>query len=118
TLSLSLHPYFMLLPSASSSHHRHLHSSPHDALPIYLNVEPVHSPDVPGLRVVPKPVIQADPALKVRHQIVVRDLEAIHGQPWDRSEEHTSELQSRENLVCRLLLEKKKKRGTNNAIFI
>src|SRR5436309_9821253 len=28
-----------------------------------------------------------------------------------RSEEHTSELQSRENLVCRLLLEKKKKRG-------
>src|SRR6266511_6094986 len=28
----------------------------------------------------------------------------------DRSEEHTSELQSRENLVCRLLLEKKKKK--------
>src|SRR5690606_19010397 len=31
-----------------------------------------------------------------------------HGQ---RSEEHTSELQSREKLVCRLLLEKKKKRS-------
>src|SRR5690606_40023315 len=30
----------------------------------------------------------------------------------NRSEEHTSELQSRENLVCRLLLEKKKKRAT------
>src|SRR5690606_40680058 len=29
------------------------------------------------------------------------------GAPPDRSEEHTSELQSRENLVCRLLLEKK-----------
>src|SRR5690606_41261533 len=28
----------------------------------------------------------------------------------DRSEEHTSELQSRENLVCRLLLEKKNKK--------
>src|SRR5690606_42019465 len=28
---------------------------------------------------------------------------------FERSEEHTSELQSRENLVCRLLLEKKKK---------
>src|SRR3712207_8418863 len=27
---------------------------------------------------------------------------------WDRSEEHTSELQSRQYLVCRLLLEKKK----------
>src|SRR5690606_41852235 len=30
-----------------------------------------------------------------------------------RSEEHTSELQSRENLVCRLLLEKKKTRPLN-----
>src|SRR5947209_16060209 len=30
------------------------------------------------------------------------------GQPLDRSEEHTSELQSRQYLVCRLLLEKKK----------
>src|SRR5690606_40711874 len=29
-----------------------------------------------------------------------------------RSEEHTSELQSRENLVCRLLLEKKKAHAT------
>src|SRR2546427_9476065 len=29
-----------------------------------------------------------------------------------RSEEHTSELQSQSNLVCRLLLEKKKKRTT------
>src|SRR5215203_7540754 len=28
---------------------------------------------------------------------------------WPRSEEHTSELQSRQYLVCRLLLEKKKK---------
>src|SRR5690606_41032892 len=31
-----------------------------------------------------------------------------------RSEEHTSELQSRENLVCRLLLEKKKKKTHTN----
>src|SRR5437868_15226227 len=31
-----------------------------------------------------------------------------------RSEEHTSELQSRFDLVCRLLLEKKKKREANN----
>src|SRR2546427_6698861 len=37
----------------------------------------------------------------------------------DRSEEHTSELQSQSNLVCRLLLEKKKKNNkskiTNNS---
>src|SRR2546430_11992791 len=30
-----------------------------------------------------------------------------------RSEEHTSELQSQSNLVCRLLLEKKKPKNTN-----
>src|SRR5690606_15451983 len=33
--------------------------------------------------------------------------------PTSRSEEHTSELQSRENLVCRLLLEKKKASTTH-----
>src|SRR2546430_5134818 len=32
-----------------------------------------------------------------------------------RSEEHTSELQSQSNLVCRLLLEKKKKTETNSS---
>src|SRR2546427_2799567 len=32
-----------------------------------------------------------------------------------RSEEHTSELQSQSNLVCRLLLEKKKKTNTTNS---
>src|SRR2546421_6098368 len=32
----------------------------------------------------------------------------------NRSEEHTSELQSRSDLVCRLLLEKKKKKKKNN----
>src|SRR5690606_24089981 len=38
------------------------------------------------------------------------------GATWfpSRSEEHTSELQSRENLVCRLLLEKKKKKRIEN----
>src|SRR5690625_6603562 len=33
----------------------------------------------------------------------------IRTSAWSRSEEHTSELQSRGHLVCRLLLEKKKK---------
>src|SRR2546427_1939681 len=36
-------------------------------------------------------------------------------QPEERSEEHTSELQSQSNLVCRLLLEKKKK-NTKSAL--
>src|SRR3712207_7343605 len=40
------------------------------------------------------------------HQIQMRNL-GLHVLP-ERSEEHTSELQSRQYLVCRLLLEKKK----------
>src|SRR5690554_7151902 len=36
--------------------------------------------------------------------------------PHPRSEEHTSELQSRPHLVCRLLLEKKKKNKKTNYI--
>src|SRR2546430_7358007 len=39
------------------------------------------------------------------------------GDPADRSEEHTSELQSQSNLVCRLLLEKKKKRHPNYSLL-
>src|SRR2546430_4453395 len=35
-----------------------------------------------------------------------------------RSEEHTSELQSQSNIVCRLLLEKKKKRYRNDHVMI
>src|SRR5256886_17499978 len=38
----------------------------------------------------------------LQHDVIQRRLH-------DRSEEHTSELQSQSNLVCRLLLEKKKK---------
>src|SRR2546429_1692704 len=39
------------------------------------------------------------------------------GNPYARSEEHTSELQSRLHLVCRLLLEKKKKITTAYRLF-
>src|SRR2546421_1403651 len=35
----------------------------------------------------------------------------------ERSEEHTSELQSRSDIVCRLLLEKKKKKRNQNTTF-
>src|SRR2546430_16751770 len=45
-------------------------------------------------------------------QLAARDLrvDVVRDLMEDRSEEHTSELQSQSNLVCRLLLEKKKKR--------
>src|SRR5256885_2467393 len=44
-----------------------------------------------------------------RGEIFGRQRLAVHVQKISRSEEHTSELQSPCNLVCRLLLEKKKK---------
>src|SRR5690606_41245063 len=46
----------------------------------------------------------------VRGRAEERSLAAAIQFRGSRSEEHTSELQSRENLVCRLLLEKKKKK--------
>src|SRR2546430_10671518 len=53
-----------------------------------------------AVRPVPRPDPQGRLKAEVRHPTV-----GEHG----RSEEHTSELQSQSNLVCRLLLEKKKK---------
>src|SRR2546430_12960514 len=47
--------------------------------------------------------------------LLTRELSRVHGHSFrnvdvsPRSEEHTSELQSQSNLVCRLLLEKKKR---------
>src|SRR3712207_7788484 len=40
-------------------------------------------------------------------------VKCVEPSPHERSEEHTSELQSRQYLVCRLLLEKKKKTRPN-----
>src|SRR5690349_23702230 len=70
----------------------------HDALPIYC---------VENMR-------GADGVLQPGNQL-------RHGQRFSlssgrRSEEHTSELQSRRELVCRLLLEKKKQ--TNSILFV
>src|SRR3712207_8293135 len=53
---------------------------------------------------------QAKPQLEVGGRAI---LERVLGAVPDRSEEHTSELQSRQYLVCRLLLEKKKQRQSN-----
>src|SRR5436309_6554619 len=51
---------------------------------------------------------QADRPHRAPDRVDPRRLSVLQRQRV-RSEEHTSELQSRENLVCRLLLEKKKK---------
>src|SRR3712207_7009803 len=44
---------------------------------------------------------------RVPHEREMAFVERAHGGHQGRSEEHTSELQSRQYLVCRLLLEKK-----------
>src|SRR3712207_7008639 len=56
-----------------------------------------------------------DPAGGVRdgHVVGLEAVDAGGDQVDDRSEEHTSELQSRQHLVCRLLLEKKKENAHN-----
>src|SRR5438477_960073 len=48
-----------------------------------------------------------------RHEAALEVPESLRdfASSWFRSEEHTSELQSHVNIVCRLLLEKKKKRS-------
>src|SRR5690606_12091287 len=58
----------------------------------------LHAPQLQGFFKVPVDDLRAMPVL----------CRAVAEREWDRSEEHTSELQSREKLVCRLLLEKKK----------
>src|SRR2546422_5826242 len=50
---------------------------------------------------------------RLREKYFREDILHRHRRP-DRSEEHTSELQSRLHLVCRLLLEKKKKKHINH----
>src|SRR2546427_7598027 len=79
----------------------------HDALPIWLLL-----PDVEvEVRLQDRPPL-ADLHLLVHLVVVHRVVQELLRQVGDlrvRSEEHTSELQSQSNLVCRLLLEKKKK---------
>src|SRR5438874_7754295 len=63
----------------------------HDALPILIAFDPKHGAFRGGLA--QHGVMEAETLIRTR------------------SEEHTSELQSRRDLVCRLLLEKKKKKN-------
>src|SRR5690606_40759585 len=67
---------------------------------------------IPRLGRLPEPAATATAHSKLCGSTVTVDL-AMQG----RSEEHTSELQSREKLVCRLLLEKKKRTITNRPIL-
>src|SRR2546430_13012838 len=67
-----------------------------------------HRPGLPRLRVHD----HAGWHLQGRAAAAPRDRRPHDAEPPRRSEEHTSELQSQSNLVCRLLLEKKKTQAT------
>src|SRR5690606_41438311 len=101
--SLSLSPYslctFSMLSCLSFFHDTATSEiytlSLHDALPIFNSTRPA------------------------RHkggQVSAAQVQRVSRRLQQRSEEHTSELQSRENLVCRLLLEKKNSKQHSNSI--
>src|SRR3989442_15130136 len=70
----------------------------HDALPTSMSANP-QRPAVPRF---PGPIATTITSASATARAAARALKRL------RSEEHTSELQSRPHLVCRLLLEKKK----------
>src|SRR3712207_6959282 len=98
-----LHRHFMFVFFNDTATTEIYTLSLHDALPIY-HSQPAalcawaggRAPDMAARR-----DCGADPVRQARPN-------AIAWHPARRSEEHTSELQSRQYLVCRLLLEKKK----------
>src|SRR2546426_2469614 len=68
----------------------------------------LNAPDQTVISGDPEAVARASAACKARGAKRVIPLKVSGGESAARSEEHTSELQSPCNLVCRLLLEKKK----------
>src|SRR5438477_4407786 len=85
---------------------RDLHSFPHDALPISESASSSVATIAPGGCRQPLPTW---PPSKVSTRSLPKS---------SRSEEHTSELQSHVNLVCRLLLEKKNPTFNTSALCI
>src|SRR5437763_4665883 len=83
----------------------------HDALPISATPTPADSPSAPGAPIAPARGGWWGPALRDRPRGLWAGIILIA-----RSEEHTSELQSPMYLVCRLLLEKKKKHSEETGI--
>src|SRR5690606_40251779 len=88
-------PTSTLFPYTTLFRSRRFHTGSHSVIPCRKYWESVVSRTLHGRFKASRPRMAAISSMRL---LVV----------W-RSEEHTSELQSRENLVCRLLLEKKKK---------
>src|SRR5688572_32432978 len=91
----TLFPYTTLFRSVRERDVKDLHT-PYDE-------QPERPDNQVGREIVPPLMAQDRNAIRRREQ-------QCDDREIGRSEEHTSELQSQSNLVCRLLLEKKKKR--------
>src|SRR5690606_41737259 len=81
----------------------------HDALPIYAGIQPGNV----LYRYVRYSEDSSETIIESRTKIPPQEERSVISDTAERdarSEEHTSELQSREKIVCRLLLEKKKKK--------
>src|SRR5207253_10813120 len=111
--SLNIAPCLFLI--SSSLAYPYLHS-----FPTRRSSDLLHHGTVPRMKAIAAEHISTHVAVAAdgrRHHRQLRQ----HGSkyvPRQRSEEHTSELQSRGHLVCRLLLEKKKKNKRNENIII
>src|SRR2546422_525247 len=117
-------PFSRLLPLVlrRRSHRHRIHTHLH---PLFVLVLELHVPIYGGeQRVIRRPP-HIPPRMKLRpalphddaargHEFPAEPLHAEVFRDRGRSEEHTSELQSRLHLVCRLLLEKKKKKTKHN----
>src|SRR5690606_40599033 len=108
------HSLFVLIPPATSAVYT---LSLHDALPIYPECrqyllrqafeEAIHTHTFQYI--VESLSLDEGELFNMYREVPSITEKAAWALKHTRSEEHTSELQSRENLVCRLLLEKKKK---------
>src|SRR5688572_31049218 len=98
---MSLYPFFSSFFFNDTATTEIYTLSLHDALPISLTSEIGHS--AIGKEEDSKLVVFLNETESMGIKVLPPDVQS-------RSEEHTSELQSQSNLVCRLLLEKKKKK--------
>src|SRR5206468_9190400 len=85
----------------------------HDALPICIVVMCMRA----GLYQTKKGLLVFLGSFRSRKSMTLAEISSSTVLERNRSEEHTSELQSRSDLVCRLLLEKKKKTKKKNHVF-
>src|SRR5205085_5287931 len=78
----------------------------------------IHTGQRQGVLTVPNAALRTPRDVGTAATMLGLDSVTVAEQIAARSEEHTSELQSQSNLVCRLLLEKKKKKKLKTTIHV